>query len=720
MILIDNTSFNLLWSGALIALAVLFLGVYSSVGQGKNRFSIIKFVEEHLMKTVIVIMVAGLLLYGVAFWEGRNAGNLIVMIPKTIVSALGMFVSSSDIVELKSEMKHNVLFMTLFTLVHFSAVLISIMVILKVLGYKFRSFLKMHFQKPADRTLVFFGINDNSLMLAESIHEKEKENVSIVFVELPSVDKYEYNPLVGLFNKNSIQRSSICRMEEMGAYMIKAQHVFQDINQNEACTSSAGNIYMALGLDTLNCFIRHTKAVQFYFLSDSEQENMDNLMDIIKFYGTADFDRIPVEKIYCHARRNSLNSIIGRTSQKIQFADSSNLSVLQLLKKVAYQPAAFVEIDTERAVVTSDFNALVVGFGETGRDAFNFLYEFSSFLGPDGELAPRTIHVADAKLSERKTKFLNNNPALKDKGDINWWADMSIDSREFWDKYMEMVDRLNYIVITLGDDKMASDLAVKMYQMAYRYRGNLNRFKIFVRLKDSDSAQLLNHVSEYYTKKSNRDDKGSETLVPFGTYRTLFNAEIFDTEIVDKDASEFSDQYYEIYQQINEKLDEETAPAPTCLAKDVKNQTNSQQDVSNVRHISTKLLLAGVIVFDSNNQPLCDVDRMEKLRLISERVGLEYLNAPVGSPEFTLMENLSLCEHLRWNAKMELMGFVPGEMNPKVKYPERSYDFKTHECLVSCHELNTVPKFQSVKIYDWAVVELSMKYYDDKKNKRYV
>ncbi len=756
--------FNVYWSLALLCVTI---GIYNLGMKGRKK-SFIKYIEDHLMKTVICITICGLLFYCWGYWEDyegekyeyNNSGNLIVIISKALVSALGMFVSTSDIVDLKSELRHNVFFMTPFILVHLSAVFISIMVILRVLGYKFSSFIKMHFQSPSKKTYIFWGINENSLMLAESIRDKEKENATFVFVELPSIDKYDYNPLVGLFNKHSIQRSYISRMESIDAYLVKTQYALKDINEYDFKEKSSNNIYVVLGLRTLNRFLQKTcklsksrtaneggrknifnetfyvlnkilgslklklskliksestnteaevtTQISFYILSDSEIDNMNDLMDIIKLYGGA--NNIPLHKIYCHARNNSTNSIISRGTEKICFADSSNLSVLQLLKQTEYHPVNFVDFNTSNAIVTSEFNALLVGFGETGRDAFNFLYEFSSFLGQDGNLAPRTINVVDSKLSELTPKFLNNCPALKGKNDINWWGDMSINSKNFWDQFIVLMNKLNYIVITLNDDKIASDLAVKMYQMAYRYRNNMNHFKIFVRLKDTDSAELLNQITKYYKDNSNRDDKGYNTLISFGTYRTLFNIDIL-SDIDDKDSMAFSDQYYKIYEDINSGLPEEdSAPKPTLLAKDIKSLTNKQQDVSNVRHVDTKLVLAGAIKVGKDDKIHYDSKRVGELKIMSEREGVEYKNALDGTDNFTLMENLSLCEHLRWNSKLEVLGFVQSKMNPNVKYIERDYDCKTHECLVTCHELNTIPKFKNVKIFDWAVVELSIRY----------
>ncbi len=189
-----------------------------------------------------------------------------------------------------------------------------------------------------------------------------------------------------------------------------------------------------------------------------------------------------------------------------------------------------------------------------------------------------------------------------------------------------------------------------------------------------------------------------------------FDIDIFDAEVIDAQACKFSEQYNRIYCDIRETLHFAGAPSPTGFALDVKRNTDKQQNISNARHIFTKLILAGA--YDQNGN--LNQERLEELRHISKREGMVYVNARPDVPEmesaYTLMENLSLCEHLRWNAKMELLGFVRKPYEPDLDYASRDYDSKSHESIVPCHELNTLPKFRRSKIFDWAVVELSFKY----------
>ncbi len=699
--------FNLLWSGALMFLFTLFVVFHHLRQRRRGEKSLVDYVEDNLLYCALLIFFCGFCLFGIEYWRGNNAGNLIVWIPQCVVSALYLFLPGTSINASDIYMNDSVPFMTLYIIVHFSALTISAMMVLKVLGYKFESYIYMKLKRLPRKTYVFWGVNENSLMLAESI--PDKNTAAIIFVELPNPELNDGDALGGVFNNDGISKDHIYQLEKIGAYLIKAKCRFNELNAKKS-RKVRNDVYSMMGIKSLRKFVREVKDVNFYFLSDSEQENLDNLMSIIKFFGADNIDGLHMSRIYCHARGNSLNNIVDRLSDKICFMDSSKLSILQLQKDFRCHPSSLVDIDTEKGVVKSPFNALIIGFGEVGRDAFKFLYEFSSFIGEDGEQSPRTINVVDARLSEMSPRFLEAAPALKGRKDIVWWDDMSFNSQEFWDMFGNLMESLNYVMITLNDDKKAAEFAVTLYEHAYRYRSSMRNFKIFVWLKETKSTDMLKRAADYYMLNSNREDRGEKVLVPFGRYQALFNSHIFDREVIDAESRKFSAQYYEIYKQLNETLNPVGRAAWTGVAKDFKKFADSQQDISNVRHIFTKYILSGVI----GDTGKIDRERLDYLRKISLREGVEYVNAKKDVPEmaeaFTLMENLSLTEHLRWNAKMEILGFMTRPYNPETDYCERDYDIKNHECIVSCHDLNTIPKYHDTKIYDWAVVELSFRY----------
>lgn len=104
-------------------------------------------------------------------------------------------------------------------------------------------------------------------------------------------------------------------------------------------------------------------------------------------------------RIYCHAKKEGLINRydnIADVEDRVRFVDSSFLSVVALKKwhDNAMLPVKYVDVaedsETKRRLgyVTSEFQCAVVGFGETGKEALKFLYEFGAFLDKDNGKAP--------------------------------------------------------------------------------------------------------------------------------------------------------------------------------------------------------------------------------------------------------------------------------------------------------------------------------------------
>lgn len=284
---------------------------------------------------------------------------------------------------------------------------------------------------------------------------------------------------------------------------------------------------------------------------------------------------------------------------------------------------------------------MVIGFGETGRDAFRFLYEFSSFTKDNqGNPSAKKIHVIDKDIDDLKAEFLEEAPALKNNSEIEWWNVKSTHSAGYWEKLKSVIQELNYIVISVKDDEEAVDIATSIFEYAYRYRENLNRFKIFVRLRNSMREDFLRKHKEFFY-----------VIVPFGSVMDAFSYETINKDVLEKAAKRFKYRYDILYgakfdaiENGNEEeyADEawlkrrkvylEETDAVKRKESEIKIWYQEEQDRSNVWHVYTKIALVNEDVTP------------ESLQLDSNK---------------QLLQNLSDCEHLRWNAKMELLGFEP-------------------------------------------------------------
>lgn len=143
-------------------------------------------------------------------------------------------------------------------------------------------------------------------------------------------------------------------------------------------------------------------------MSPNEELNLE-AVSVFKEIAKCKEDRVHNQvQIYCHARKNNQNQkleICDGLKHQIHIIDSSNLAVLQLKKNVRNHPVNFVDVDTSKACVKKPFTSMIIGFGETGRDAFRFLYEFGALIDVNGNRNPQKIYVVDEHIDELKGDF---------------------------------------------------------------------------------------------------------------------------------------------------------------------------------------------------------------------------------------------------------------------------------------------------------------------------
>ena len=118
----------------------------------------------------------------------------------------------------------------------------------------------------------------------------------------------------------------------------------------------------------------------------------------------------------------------------------------------------------------------------------------------------------------------------------------------------------------------------------------------------------------------------------------------------------------------------------------------AQQNLRNYLHGLTKLQLLGLtedmvrqaLVRRRDGQPL-DSGQEKIVKLVDSVIGYAethngtYPTNPSDDPTETLLCNVAVCEHLRWNAAMELQGYSYGT--------EKDHLRRTHPCLTDWDKL---------------------------------
>ena len=730
---IDSCSQRILESNWLdgVNIVIALLAILFAVSICKPKVKVMLF--RHLKIQAFLIWVCGVILYMVGFNEHGSAASNVALLLRSSLSSMEMFVSHSDLIEVNEKFHGNPTYMALFALTHFCAVAISAIFILRLFGFRLVSWVKVMKAYICSwlplncNYYVMFGVNSNTLMLANSIHKKRKEEKQrIIFINMPekghshAATRFSFSHFFHS-DSNGIDKY-LEDIEMMGALLFNSsrsfdnpilKHSIDDVFKVFQALDFSWIVRMPLQNLLRNSATRKNKKfngskVEFFFLSDEEKDNLIAVTVLQKIQKKQiDYKNFSFN-CYCHARKSQNNAAMlneGALTFKVHIIDTSNLAVLDLKRDNRFHPVNFVEKDTNTGTVKSAFTGMVIGFGETGRDAFRFLYEFSSFTKDNqGNPSAKKIHVIDKDIDDLKAEFLEEAPVLKNNSEIEWWNVKSTHSAGYWDKLKSVIQELNYIVISVKDDEEAVGIATSIFEYAYRYRNNLNRFKIFVRLRNSMREDFLRKHKEFFN-----------VIVPFGSVMDAFSYETINKDVLEKAAKRFKYRYDILYgakfdaiENGNEEeyADEawlkrrkvylEETDAVKRKESEIKIWYQEEQDRSNVWHIYTKIALVNEDVTP------------ESLQLDSNK---------------QLLQNLSDCEHLRWNAKMELLGFEPAtsedikkeeeKSKDKQRDPWRSLKLRRHECIVDCQTLHFNPVLAKTISYDESAVKLSFEMRDE-------
>ena len=704
-----------------------------------------KFIFHHLKTIASTVFLAGVALYVIGFNDMGSQNNLLTLLLRSSIASVEMFVSESELIEVKHSLHESPLYMTAFAITHFAAVFVSAIFILRLFGLKLltRATLWLKRKMPRGKLYVFWDINPNTMAVADSI--RKNSNDLLVFIKLPG-EQHAHSSRFTFSHffqtANSDIEPYMDHIENLkGLVMTANRKLSMDLVGNDGLAG----FYRQLGLQSLGKTITKYEQVEFFFLSEDMNANIEAISTLKKqaSLGKPEADKrfaLPKDlHVYCHARRNHFTEgILSGKGLKyhIHLIDSSLLSVMQLkengsnlTKYGRNHPVNFVDIDVSTGTVSSAFHALIIGFGETGQDAFRFLYEFSPFVksvkpGPDGldciTEQERKIYIIDRQLDRLKAAFLNDAPALKGSKAIEWLEGMNPESPSFWDKLHTFIDKLNYVVVTLDSDEFASTIAIRLFEFAYQYRKDMSKFRIYVRLHNENNKKILEDIGKYkLIHETDGEQKLTNGIEAFGTDHAIFSHDNILTISKEADAKDYYYQYSILSEEISSKPEEEKrqeianirsmgaekkwknrrekAIEQNTLEEETKITYQEEQDRSDVCHIYTKLMLVGAL--DAHN--CFNLDRLEQMvKLTARNEKNEYYNALAGENK-CLLNNLSYNEHLRWNAKMELLGFVWG--------PQKDFKLKTHPCIVDCNELIRNKKIQETLIYDTGVVELSFR-----------
>lgn len=704
----DPLEWNSVWHW--VAFAVLLIAAFTLLF---TKSKLIEKLSKYIMPLSMIVWGAGVLVYIVGFFDKEVTGVSVVL--RAIISSFKMFVVSNDLARVNELLRNDSSYMSAFAILHFIAAFITFLFIFKLIGYKIKSSLRLIFHnifRAKDNVVhLFWGVNEASILLAEDMSRKSKyRKDTIIFVDIDeeSDDNSQRKvTLSHITNTITIKNSEIARLDEI--------HAFVDHCYNGPAAIKGDNntdIFGELNLNTIGAIVNKSRVVKSYFLSDDEAQNILGALNLQKDKRLRFKNNDNKPDIYIHARKDVNNEVFDHYSQydieshrlKMQIVDSAYLSVATLKQNYSTLPVSCVKKNDSKptGLIDSPFTALIVGFGETGQEAFKFLYEYSSFIGSDFKKSPFMCYAIDAHMNKIAGLIREKMPEIGENELALIQAD--VNSQEFWNRVKALINDLNYVVIALNNDQLGLSHAVNLFKYALRNRtANQPMLKILVRCYDSANETRMTEVASNLNKSI---EKNKIEICLFGQEKKLYSCETILSDETLQEAKEFN-RVYE-----NSELSAEEQWKENFGEKEIKRLMTDEkmsryhaiydinrriyQNISNSLHSRTKMILMG---FDENDQS----DRLKLFDCYVRSRGEDTTKYRCNKETEQLLLNVAMVEHERWIASHKLMGYKYADVKDPVK--------KLHKNMKRFNELD-----EKTQSFDCKVIDTTIKIAYSKKS----
>lgn len=698
-----NNSMHLDWSaiGGGIMLFIILLVICICFLSNKKTSRLLDSISNNLLIVSSTIWFLGVIIYLIGMYNPNL--NWLSVIPRTIISSFKMFIVSNDLARVSKELQEDVTYMSVFSLIHFIAAFLTFLFVFKMIGYKIKSSAKILFYKwfnaKGKVVHLFWGINEASCLLAEDIRKHHKFD-TIIFVDID--EECEDNTLKkptlsNITNTITINNTEIERLEFINALV---DHCYNGPAVFNSDTKT--DIFGSLHLKNIGTIVQKSNKANFYFLSDSEADNIAGALNLQKDNMLcAMIDNKPI--IYVHARRDANNEVFDHYSQydnqsqrmTIKIVDSAYMSITTLKQDNASLPVNCVKIDKSTGLVDSPFTALIIGFGGTGQEAFKFLYEYSAFVGPDLKKSPFKCYAIDAKMNEISGLIRENMPGIGE--DELSLIQASVDSEDFWKTIRSIISNLNYVVIALNNDALGLSFAVNLFKYALKERSaNQLNLKIMVRCYDNANEKRMSEVACNLNKSI---ESNNVEILLYGMQKALYSCDTILSDITLTEAKEFNRVYENSELSAEEQWQKNFGEDEIVRLMTTKQMSRYHaiydinrriaQNVSNSLHRKTKMVLMG---FGEN-------ESSERLKLYNGYIQ----SREDGTTKYKciredalLLQNIAMVEHERWIASHKLMGYTYN--------PETNFVKKYHKCMCPWKDLDELSQS-----YDCNVVDTTIK-----------
>ncbi|MCM1110844.1 MAG: hypothetical protein NC336_06530 [Clostridium sp.] len=605
---------------------------------------------------------------------------------------------------------------------------------------RMNAYFRLHFLTRIDNgrnhLYLFFGNNTPSELLIRDIVRNDPKAVPVIIDEAEmKEDDSEWDGIVGLLaHKQKVFKTA----SKIGAYVTIASRQPAAIDR-DVTDSDGFDLFSCLGIPGVRRLIGRlartvSPELHIFFLGENEERNIRNIIVLAKDKTILDVSRQPdmKQRIYCHARHNGPNRVIEDVALaknlEIKIVDSSHIAVELLKLDSENHPVNVVRQSPENpGTVDSPLTTLIVGFGEVGRDAFRFLYEYGALVdsrstATETVKSPFECIVVDRNMAALQGAFKAMMPGIFRWVSYNRDRISFVDTDYNHDKFYrgilddDFLRRVNYIVISIGNNDEAVSLAGKIFTMVRRVRDDLSDLRIYVRCTDDEKVEAVENIAAHYNFGYGDREKNTPVIRIFGQPEKTYTYDLVVSDRLIREGRIFQEEYRRVsgggqnWEQRRRNLIKDG----NDIDKLRKLRRQESQDLANALHKGTKLILLRRAMEQIDGDPVFwrgfyagYFNPDGTANSIGSMTSIRY--PALSDAENRLILNLAMLEHLRWNAAHELMGYVFNDKEGE------GCDERTmrHNCLCSWQQLDRQSSLQQgwicdYKKYDFCVVDTTI------------
>lgn len=681
----------------------------------------------------------------------------------SIIASVEMFFSESNLGNIileNPEIRHSAIYVALYIFVYSAAISVSLFYLFLVFGQRIKSRIwleghKIILVQEQSYWHIMFGINENTIALAKDLLNSKKDANHVIFIEEPDEKGAVKLSLANIAEFFSISNTAEGRLQkrlkctERVSLLTMSKSLREAHDKYQDKSLSTTSFCQLIGLEDLEAWLSykcasnvHTEKhdndslskdhfekpkVSLYIIGESEN---DNRVACHAFMSLIDINC----RIYCHAQRKDVvlyPDCATDNDMLVEYVDSAHLAIEQLKKEKEvnsdnrlFHPVNYVDIDRDKGCVTSTFTAMLLGFGQTGQEALDFLYSYGAFVGEDHNRSSYELYVYDDHLPEREGEYRAARPGM-DYSKI-FFHNTPVGTSTFWDQFTHVPIRgsrktalnecVNYIIVCMGNDELNIRTGIELCEWicCKRAIGNPNNQPMVAVHVRNASGAVMQKIS-FYQKKF----IGFARLEIFGQREKIWSYDIITNYSLYKQASEYYRLYLyaagfpikESFTSRNRKIEKEIKLINSFSGKEYRASLNliyksmrqEAQDIENCLHQYTKRQLCNSDYHDlaslipvisaalhkEGEKSLTD-DWMEHFPTTQPGIPTEILKKAG-----IVFENLAIGEHIRWTASHETLGYTFGMPTDEI--------LKRHCYITPYSDLSG-----EVKHYDWIVVKTSL------------